>query len=55
MNTLIEGLRQIVGIPNVYIDGSIDYGLLAEYIACCAILYCVVRSVLGVVVRAFER
>lgn len=55
MNTLIEGIRQIIGIPSVYVDGVLDYGLLAEYIACAAILYCVVRSIFGIVVRAFER
>lgn len=53
--SVIDGLRQVLGAPSVYVDGVIDYGLLAEYIVAAAILYCVVRSIFGIVVRAFER
>ena len=44
MNTLIEALRTILGVPNFYIDGVFDYGALIEYSICALLLLIVVSS-----------
>lgn len=51
MNTLIEGLRQIIGSPDFYLEGtsgyngSWDYGAMIEYFVCALILMIVVSSI----------
>lgn len=50
MNTLLEGLREIIGTAEFYIEsgsysGSWDYGAMIEYMACVLILLVVVSSV----------
>lgn len=59
MQTLIESLRDIIGTPDFYIEGSNyssswDYGAMLEY-AFCGILVCVVViSVFKLVRKAFD-
>ncbi|MBO5143748.1 MAG: hypothetical protein J6J11_08155 [Treponema sp.] len=60
MQTLIESLREIIGTPDFYIEGtnsyssSWDYGAMLEY-AFCGILVCVVViSVFKLVRKAFD-
>lgn len=60
MTTLLEGLRQIVGVPNFYIDNggyssSWDYGAMIEYLACVIILCVVVSSVFRLLGKVFGR
>ena len=55
MQTVVEGLRQVIGVPNFYIDGSLDYGLAVEYMVAAVIVAVVVSSVFKIVVRWFER
>ena len=48
MNTLIEALREIIGTPDFYIEGSNysstwDYGAMLEYMIA-GILVCIVVS-----------
>jgi len=59
MGTLLENLRQIIGIPDFYItngnySGSWDYGAMIEYFVAAVILCVVITSVfrfLGKLVR----
>lgn len=56
MTTLIESLRQIIGTPDFYIEGSgysgsWDYGAMIEYIGCILILIVVIASVFRFVTR----
>lgn len=55
MNTLIDGLRQILGTPNFYdsVTGAWDYDLAFEYFVCAFILTLVVGSIFKVIARAF--
>lgn len=50
MNTLLEGLREIIGTADFYIEngsysGTWDYGSMIEYMACVLIVLVVVSSV----------
>ena len=60
MNTIIEGLRTILGTPDFYIESSgysstWDYGAMIEYFVGAVILCVVVSSVFRILVRAFSR
>lgn len=49
MQTLIQAVRQIIGEPNFFMDGSQynswDYGSMCEYFICALILLIVISSV----------
>lgn len=50
MDTILNGLREIIGTPDFYIEGSgysgtWDYGAMCEYFVCAVILVVVVASV----------
>lgn len=60
MNTIIEGLRQILGSPDFYItDGSLagswNYGAMIEYFVGAVILCIVVASIFRFVGRLVPR
>lgn len=60
MNTIIQGLRSILGNPDFYIETSgynstWDYGAMIEYFVGAVILCIVVSSVFRILVRAFGR
>lgn len=55
MNTLIEGLREIIGTPDFYLEGSgysgsWDYGAMIEYLVCAMLLMIVVSSIFRIVI-----
>ncbi len=58
MMTIIEGLRQIVGVPDFYllVDGVEvwQYDAMLEYFFACLILCIVVSSVFRMVVARFK-
>ena len=46
MNSLLEGIRTILGTPNFYLEnGYTDYGAVYEYVICGVVLCVVVASV----------
>ena len=51
MITMLEGLREIIGTPDFYLEGSSgyngswDYGAMIEYFVCALILMIVVSSI----------
>ena len=51
MTTMLEGLREIIGTPDFYLEGSSgysgswDYGAMIEYFVCALILMIVVSSI----------
>lgn len=49
MNTLLEGLRSILGVANFYPNGVLDYGVMTEYILGGVILTVVVYSVFRII------
>lgn len=55
MNTVIDGLRQVVGVPSFYVDGVVDYGAVTEYMVACLLVCVVVASVFKILVRWFEK
>lgn len=60
MNTLLEGLREIIGTANFYIEsgsysGSWDYGAMIEYMACVLIVLVVVSSVFRLLGKLVSR
>ena len=57
MTTLIEGIRQILGIPNFYQQGSavLDYGAVFEYFVCALILCICVSSVFKFLIKAVTK
>lgn len=57
MQTLIEGLRQIVGTAQFYdvATGAWDYAAMCEYMACVVILLVVVASVFRLLGKAVSR
>lgn len=55
MNLVIDSLREVVGTPAVYVDGVIDYGLLAEYIGAVVLVIVVVFSVFKLIARCFGK
>lgn len=56
MNTLIEGLREIIGTPDFYLEGisgyngSWDYGAMIEYMVCAMILMIVISSIFRILI-----
>ena len=60
MSTLIEGLRQIIGIPDFYITsgelaGTYNYALMCEYFVAAIVLCIVVSSVFRLLCRMVTR
>lgn len=55
MKTMIDSLREIIGTPNFYIDGSWDYGAMIEYFVCAVILCIVVSSVFRFIGKLVSR
>lgn len=50
MNTILEALREIIGVPDFYIEssgysGSWDYGAMIEYFVGAVVLCLVISSV----------
>lgn len=46
MNTVVEGLRQILGTPELLLpDGSWDYAAMIEYFVAAVVLCIVISSV----------
>lgn len=56
MTTMLEGLREIIGTPDFYIEGSSgysgswDYGAMIEYLVCALILMIVVSSIFKIII-----
>lgn len=60
MNTLLEGLREIVGEAEFYIQngnysGSWDYGAMCEYFAAVVVLVVVIASVFRLLGKLVSR
>lgn len=56
MQTLIESLRQIIGVPNFYTaDQVIDYGAVIEYVVASLVLLTVISFVFRFVKWIFAR
>lgn len=53
MQTVLEALRTILGEPNFYIDGAINYNALLEYFVGALLVLCVVCNVFGILRRCF--
>lgn len=49
MNSIIEALRVILGEPQFYVDGALNYNLLFEYFVGALIVLCVVCNVFRLV------
>lgn len=46
MQSLLEGIRTILGNPDFYLEtGQVDYGAVYEYVICGVVLCVVVASV----------
>lgn len=45
MKPLVDVLREIIGLANFYIDGSLDYSAVLEYFVASVVLCIVVSSV----------
>lgn len=55
MNTIIDGLRSIVGSPDFYLSsGAFDYGAIMEYMVSCLILIVVVVFAVRSVAKMFD-
>lgn len=58
MNTLVEGLRQILGSPDFYQQGSVgilDYGAVFEYFVGAVILCITVSSVFKFLIKVVTK
>ena len=54
MPTIVDGLRQILGQPEFYTNGTLDYGLVFEYFTGAVILCLVVCSVFRLLKEAWR-
>lgn len=54
-NSLIASMRDIIGIPQFYIDGQIDIGLALEYFGALLILVVVVSSIFKILCKWVTR
>lgn len=54
MPTVIDGLRQILGKPEFYVEGVLDYGAVFEYFVGAVILCLVVCSVFKLIKEAWR-
>ena len=56
MNTMIEGLRQVIGKPEFYdvSTGAVQYDLMCEYFAAVIIIVIVVASVFRILGKVFD-
>lgn len=60
METLISYLREIIGIPDFYIEGTNsynatwDYGAMLEYLICGVIVCIIIASVFKLLRSAFK-
>lgn len=45
MQSLIDSVREVIGSPNFYVDGVLDYGAVTEYFVCSIILLVVISSI----------
>lgn len=56
MNTIIDGLREILGNPSFILDnGSWDYAAMIEYFVAAVVLCIVVSSVFRFLVKLVDR
>ena len=56
MNTMIDGLRQVIGTPEFYdvATGAVDFDLMSEYYASVIIVVLVVASVFRLLGKVFD-
>ena len=55
MDTIISGLRDVIGTPAFYNGSAVDYGAVCEYFVASLVLLVVVSSVFKILVRWFEK
>ena len=56
MNTIIDGLRQVLGYPTFTLaDGSWDYGAMIEYFVAAVVLCIVVASIFRLLGKMVSR
>lgn len=57
MNSLIDGLRSIIGVPSFYdaINGVWHYDLMVEYVGCLLLVLVVVCSIFRLISKAVYR
>lgn len=54
MTSIVDGLRQILGSADFYVDGVIDYGSMIEYFVGAIILCIVISSVFKFIVKVVD-
>lgn len=53
MVSVIDGLRQVIGVPNFYIDGVIQYDAVLEYFVASVVVCIVVCSIFKLLGKVF--
>lgn len=55
MQTIVENLRVVLGVPSFYVNGVLSYDLMFEYFVAALLLLIVVSSVFKILVGVFSR
>lgn len=55
MTTVIDGLREVLGAPQFYLNGALDYGAVFEYFVgatiCCIVVVSIFKFLIKLVTR----